>query len=89
MSLNTQPLLSLYAWQREGSCYGLEVNDFFAEPVKRKLRRERDAKAKELCATCPVIKECLAHALRVPETFGIWGGTTPEERSAMGMSMAS
>jgi WhiB family redox-sensing transcriptional regulator len=30
-----------------------------------------------------VRQQCLDHALRVPETFGIWGGTTPTERAQM------
>ena len=34
---------------------------------------------KSVCSTCPVIAECLAHALD-HEAWGVWGGTTPNER---------
>lgn len=30
--------------------------------------------AKELCATCPIRRECLAGALRRSEPCGVWGG---------------
>ncbi|NKS78784.1 hypothetical protein GS539_24925 [Rhodococcus hoagii] len=36
-----------------------------------------------ICMTCPVRTPCRDHALRKPERFGIWGGTTPTERSRM------
>ncbi|MBC9820515.1 WhiB family transcriptional regulator [Terrabacter sp. MAHUQ-38] len=38
--------------------------------------------AKLLCASCPVRARCLDHALEFEE-FGVWGGTTPEERDVM------
>ena len=34
--------------------------------------------AKEICMRCPVIAECLQ--VGVYEDFGIWGGTTPDQR---------
>lgn len=39
--------------------------------------------AKRECAGCPVIAECLAHALDTREPHGVWGGTTPAERRAL------
>jgi hypothetical protein len=41
--------------------------------------------ARAACAGCPVIAECLEKALRRPElhNYGIFGGTTPEDRKAM------
>lgn len=37
--------------------------------------------AKSLCAGCPVREECLAAGMS--ERYGVWGGTTPEERRAL------
>ena len=34
--------------------------------------------AKEICMRCPVISECLQ--VGVYEEYGIWGGTTPDQR---------
>lgn len=38
--------------------------------------------AKELCAGCPIVKQCLKFALNTNEPHGIWGGMTPNERRA-------
>jgi len=42
---------------------------------------EQIAKAKAICAGCPVWRECLASALRTQQVHGIWGGMTEEERA--------
>jgi WhiB family redox-sensing transcriptional regulator len=41
------------------------------------------AKSKEaikICNTCPYIEECLKYAMERPNLFGVWGGTTYEQR---------
>ena len=38
--------------------------------------------AKEICMKCPLIADCLAYALKNGE-FGIWGGTTEEQRKGL------
>jgi WhiB family redox-sensing transcriptional regulator len=48
------------------------------ERKDEKLDRERRAKA--ICATCSVCKECLDYALRIREPHGIWGGHNELER---------
>lgn len=35
------------------------------------------------CRRCPAAAPCLAYALAADHRYGIWGGTTPEERRAM------
>ena len=40
----------------------------------------QEARAKLICADCPVLARCRDHALSVPEAWGIWGATTPRER---------
>lgn len=42
-----------------------------------------ERKAKLVCQSCPVRRECLLLALEKREPFGVWGGKTPEERSAI------
>lgn len=37
--------------------------------------------AKSLCASCDVVEQCLQFALDNKIEYGIWGGTTPEERN--------
>jgi len=36
--------------------------------------------AKQMCARCPIQKECLDYAMTAKEEFGVWGGTTRYER---------
>lgn len=47
-------------------------------------RGESSAPAKRICATCPVLIDCLDDALaaeRHSDRYGIFGGLTPRERS--------
>ncbi|WP_143261941.1 WhiB family transcriptional regulator, partial [Allokutzneria sp. NRRL B-24872] len=46
-------------------------------------RRRRDDEAKKVCATCPVVRRCLEHALAVEEPYGVWGGQDEDERRAV------
>ena len=41
------------------------------------------ALAKAICASCPISGACLQAALASNEEYGIWGGTTPEERKRL------
>lgn len=50
---------------------------FFSESPKR------IELAKSLCAQCPATAKCLQYALDTEVEFGIFGGTTPQERKAM------
>ncbi len=36
--------------------------------------------AKAVCRRCPVMADCLTHALAAGERHGCWGGRTPKER---------
>jgi WhiB family redox-sensing transcriptional regulator len=40
------------------------------------------ARAKAVCRSCPVRASCLRYALHAPETTGVWGGTTEQQRAA-------
>lgn len=41
------------------------------------------SEAKAICARCRVAADCLEEALRMDQGYGVWGGTTPEERRAL------
>lgn len=78
------PNADFWDWQMQAACRGLDSEMFFHPEGERgsaKAARERAAKA--LCATCPVIMECRAHALKVREPFGVWGGLTEAERAVL------
>ena len=79
-----RPLAEEWTWQQRGRCQNLPSEVFFPEDSARKSRRAREARAKRICLSCPVLDECREHAIRTPETYGIWGATTPRERLDLG-----
>lgn len=69
-------------WQAKASCRGPQHAVFFPPShFERKADKEaREARAKRICATCPVRRDCLDYALRIREPHGIWGGLNEVER---------
>jgi WhiB family transcriptional regulator, redox-sensing transcriptional regulator len=75
------PNADRWDWQLEAACRGMDSGVFFHPDRERGEAREvREADAKRICATCPVRLQCLEHALRVREPYGVWGGRTEHER---------
>ena len=66
-------------WRSAGACLSADPDLFFpissAGPAERQI-----ARAKLICAGCGVRSECLDFALSHDQVYGIWGGTTPEDR---------
>ncbi len=78
------PVMDLWDWQYEGACRSADPEVFFhPEGERGGTRRRRDEAAKAVCATCPVIVKCREHALTVHEPYGVWGGLSEDERSAI------
>ena len=68
-------------WQDKAACKGTAALLFFGPDGELRREREiREAKAKEVCASCPVQAQCLEYALANSIKHGIWGGLTEEER---------
>lgn len=71
-------------WQVDAACRGLDTANFYHPENERgpsRVRRERQAKA--ICATCPVIENCLRWALAAREPYGVWGGMSADERELL------
>lgn len=67
-------------WRNNALCKGKDTEMFYPEmSVKGAIKAVRAIKA--ICRMCPVAVECLQCALDNNETFGIWGGMTPKERT--------
>ncbi|MEI7779533.1 MAG: WhiB family transcriptional regulator [Actinomycetes bacterium] len=78
------PLADWWDWQISAACRGLDSSVFFhPEGERGPARRRRASAAKEICSTCPVQAACAAHALKVREPYGIWGGLAEEDRDAV------
>lgn len=66
-------------WTLRAACLHADPELFFTDvfgAVAATLARE----AKQCCAGCPVRADCLEWAISTGEAYGIWGGTTPDER---------
>lgn len=66
--------VDLPEWYEDARCAQTGPAAFF--PNKGQSPRE----AKKVCRACPVREQCLAYALENGERWGVWGGTTDEER---------
>jgi len=78
------PVMEEWEWQYKGACRDLDPEAFFHPDGERgPRRRNRENAAKAVCATCPVIAACRAHALAVQEPYGIWGGLSEDDRAAI------
>ncbi|HTY71821.1 MAG TPA: WhiB family transcriptional regulator [Actinomycetes bacterium] len=88
-----RPVQEEWEWQDRAACAAGPGEVFFPPDLASgprayaresvHERRAREARAKLVCARCPVVEPCRAHALAVPELEGVWGGLTPEERAAI------
>ena len=76
-----RPIADEWEWQYQGACRDLPSEMFFHPDGERgPRRRNRENSAKAVCATCPVLLACRAHALAVQEPYGIWGGLSEDDR---------
>jgi WhiB family redox-sensing transcriptional regulator len=69
-------------WRSRAACRGEDPELFFpigtTGPAVAQI-----AKAKQVCAQCPVREACLDFALSSGQRYGIWGGLTEDERRTL------
>ena len=75
------------AWRNHAACAGTDPNDWVWIPSHKHKDARKAAKLKEICATCPVSRQCLEaelDAMRNGEgSYGVFGGTDTDERRQM------
>jgi WhiB family redox-sensing transcriptional regulator len=64
-------------WIELAACLQFPTNLFFPAPG------EDSSPAIELCARCLVRRACFNYAMAHPELYGVWGGTSSEERALL------
>lgn len=69
--------VAISTWREDAACATVAVDLWFPEASQSGVA----ARAKAICATCPVRALCLQEGLN--EIHGVWGGTTPQERKAL------
>jgi WhiB family transcriptional regulator, redox-sensing transcriptional regulator len=73
------PIETTGNWRSAGACLAADPDLFF--PISATGPAEQQiSRAKVICAGCEVRKECLEFAMSHDQVYGIWGGTTPEDR---------
>ncbi len=61
-------------WQEQAACFGIDPDVFFP------ISEEEAGPALAFCASCSLKELCLAWALKNGERYGVWGGTTEQQR---------
>lgn len=81
---NPYRVIPFSEWTTQAACRGMEETLFFREDNDAAATRRRPfGESRRVCLRCPVIRDCLIHALTKPEDFGVWGGTHALQRKAM------
>nr|WP_234802674.1 WhiB family transcriptional regulator [Mycobacteroides salmoniphilum] len=69
-------------WWNRARCRGLPTEMFFVPDGDRgRSRLVRETRAKRICQSCPVLRQCGAYAVSAGERHGVWGALTPVERA--------
>ena len=66
-------------WRAHAACRH-EDPELFFPPGRGEAAVDQIAAAKDVCARCPVRRECLEFAMVHRQRDGIWGGLTDQER---------
>jgi len=69
-------------WQEAAACFGIDPDVFFP------TTEEEAAPALMHCAGCHIREECLAWAIKNGERYGVWGGTTEQQRRRISRNVA-
>jgi WhiB family redox-sensing transcriptional regulator len=70
-------LNATHAWFALAACIRFPTDLFFPAPG------EDTSAAIELCDRCLVRRSCFNYAMANPELYGVWGGTSSEERALL------
>ncbi|MGH8899311.1 MAG: WhiB family transcriptional regulator [Egibacteraceae bacterium] len=70
------------SWRHKAACRGLDPETFFPVGTTGPAL-DQVARAKAVCADCPVVRECLDWALETRQHDGVWGGKNEDERRAL------
>jgi WhiB family redox-sensing transcriptional regulator len=69
-------------WRDGAACAAADSDLFFPVGVTGPAV-EQIAAAKAVCSTCAVQAQCLEFAIATNQEYGVWGGTSEEERRVL------
>jgi WhiB family redox-sensing transcriptional regulator len=70
-------------WHMQAMCREVHKSVFFgsSSPDERPAYTLSSIrKARSICEACPVFNECITHAIKQREDYGLWAGTTMRQR---------
>jgi WhiB family redox-sensing transcriptional regulator len=68
-------------WRHWAACQDENPEWWFPTAAAHTYIYKREVKrAKDICASCPIIDDCLREAVREGHVHGVWGGTSEELR---------
>lgn len=70
------------SWWDLAACHAGNAELFFPVSAVGPARMQV-ARAKSVCARCPVRQECLDFAMTTHQVHGIWGGLSEEDRARL------
>ena len=70
-------IVARMSWEERAACASFDPEIFFGTTARDERR------AKGVCGTCHVRKECLLVALEEGIDFGVWGGLNERERRTL------
>jgi WhiB family transcriptional regulator, redox-sensing transcriptional regulator len=71
--------IGLVGWRRAAACRSIDPELFF--PVSSSGGSDAQVeRAKAVCRSCAVRRQCLQYALAANEAHGVWGGMAEDER---------
>lgn len=70
-------------WRDQAVCSSEEVTQIFFPVGVTGAAAVQIQDAKTVCVECPVRQECLEYAITTNQEYGIWGGTSEEERRVL------
>jgi WhiB family redox-sensing transcriptional regulator len=75
-------------WSEFAMCKGRTALFFPPKAERPQARARREARARQLCAQCPVIAPCKEFA-RTNHEYGFWAGESEEDRHLAGYTVAA
>jgi len=69
-------------WRDKSACLTVDPELFFPVGNTGPALDQID-KAKQVCAQCPVVENCLQYAIESNQDSGVWGGLSEDERRAL------
>ena len=75
-------------WTDFAMCKGRTALFFPPKAERPQARARREARARQLCAQCPVVAPCREFA-RANHEYGFWAGESEEDRHLAGFTVAA